>query len=366
VGIYQISPTLPALVTEWYRQNRRDLPWRKSREPYPVWLSEIMLQQTRVETVKPYYERFLAELPTIGALAAASEEQLYKLWEGLGYYSRARSLQKAAGVIMREYGGVFPREHEKIIKLPGIGPYTAGAVASICFDAPVPAVDGNVLRVVARLEEITEDVSSPAVKREIGAALARIYPGSDCGDFTQGLMELGATVCLPGTGPVCEKCPVKGICRAFKNGTADKIPSKRPQKTRKREEITVLVLVCGGRRAIRKRGEKGLLAGLWEYPNLAGRLTPQKAMSLAADWGAKPEKIAKSAEKTHVFTHLEWRMRFYLIPCGEQPAPFLWADGRELREIYAIPAAFQPPDFYECDGPAAKSTILDDGGGKGG
>ena len=342
-----MDPPLPELIAPWYVLNRRDLPWRENREPYPVWLSEIMLQQTRVETVRPYYERFLAELPTIGKLSAASEEQLYKLWEGLGYYSRVRNLQKAAGVIMREYGGIFPRQYEQIVRLPGIGPYTAGAIASICFDAPTPAVDGNVLRVIARIEERTEDISLPAVKGEIRDALAQIYPKSHCGDFTQGLMELGATVCISSGKPACEICPVKEICGAYQNGTTDEIPWKKPAKTRKREKITVLVLICGGKFAIRKRGEKGLLAGLWEYPNAPGWLTPEQAISLAAEWGAQPGSIAKVSEKAHIFTHIEWHMRFYIIPCTERPAPFVWASGRELRERYAIPAAFQLPDFGE-------------------
>lgn len=342
---YEINQALPELIVKWYAQNKRDLPWRKNREPYAVWLSEIMLQQTRVEAVKSYYERFLAELPTIGELAAASEEKLYKLWEGLGYYSRARNLQKAADMVMREYGGIFPQEYEQILRLPGIGPYTAGAIASICFDAPVPAVDGNVLRVIARIEGLAEDVSLPAAKKGIAAALARIYPQSNRGDFTQGLMELGATVCVPGGRPKCEACPVKDICKAFRSGATGEIPLKKPSKARRREDITVLALLHNGKLAIRKRGEGSLLAGLWEFPNYTGKLTRKQAISLAADWGAEPEKIAKAAEKTHIFTHIEWRMQFYLVPCRKRPDPFLWASAGELRETYAIPAAFHLPDF---------------------
>ena len=336
---------IPELIINWYLQNKRDLPWRKNKEPYSVWLSEIMLQQTKVTAVIPYYERFLAEFPTIGELAAASEEKLFKLWEGLGYYSRARNLQKAAVVIMQAHGGIFPGQYEQILNLPGIGPYTAGAIASICFDLPIPAVDGNVLRVMARIGEITGDVSLPAVKKEISDTLAQIYPKSNCGDFTQGLMELGATVCVPGGNPKCDECPVKNICIAFRNGTMNAIPFKKPKKTRKREEITVLVLICDDKYAIRKREEKGLLSGLWEFPNYFGRLTSGQAMSLAADWGVMPESIANVAEKTHIFTHIEWDMRFYLIPCNEQPPSFLWAAEEELRKIYTIPVAFQFPDF---------------------
>lgn len=340
-----MNQMLPELIMPWYLQNKRDLPWRENKEPYTVWLSEIMLQQTRVKAVIPYYERFIAELPTIGALAGASEEQLYKLWEGLGYYSRVRNLQKAACVMMQEHEGSFPSEYEQILKLPGIGPYTAGAIASICFDVPVPAVDGNVLRVIARLEGLTDDIFLPAIKKEIREALLQVYPNSNCGDFTQGLMELGATICIPGGKPKCEVCPVKGICKAFQTATTNEIPLKKLSKKRKCEKITVLVLICNENFAIQKRKGKGLLAGLWEFPNYAEWLTPNQVMSLATDWGVKPNGVSKVLEKTHVFTHIEWHMQFCLVPCKEQPMPFLWVNEEALRKIYAMPAAFQLPHF---------------------
>ena len=342
-----ISPNkiLPEFIIRWYFQNKRDLPWRENKEPYNVWLSEIMLQQTQVKVAASYYNRFLAELPSIGELAAASEERLYKLWEGLGYYSRARNLQKAANVIMREYGGIFPGDYEQILKLPGIGPYTAGAIASICFDVPVPAVDGNVLRVMARIENLADDISSPGVKKEIRNSLSEIYPKSNCGEFTQGLIELGATVCMPGNRPKCDECPVKNICKAFQYGTTDIIPFKKPAKKRKHEKITVLALVCNEKFAIRKRDEKGLLAGLWEFPNYPGRLTSEQAISLAADLGVMPERITKTADKKYIFTHIEWDMLFYFINCNAQSSPFIWANEEEMRKIYTIPTAFQAPDF---------------------
>jgi len=344
----QTDQNLPEIVIKWYSQNKRDLPWRENKEPYHIWLSEIMLQQTRVITAIPYYKRFLLKFPTIAELAAANEDQLYKLWEGLGYYTRARNLWKAANIIMKEYGGIFPGEYEQILKLPGIGLYTAGAIASICFDKPVPAVDGNVLRVMARMKNITGDlsVSVPAMKKAVIEELARIYPKSNCGDFTQGLIELGATVCVPGDHPKCEECPVKSICNAFLNGTIHAIPLKKSSKTRKHEKITVFVLVCGEKFAIRKREKKGLLSGLWEFPNFAVRMTSKQAISAAADWNVKPEKIVKVAGKKHVFTHIEWDMLFYLIECNEQPASFLWVNGEDLRKTYTIPVAFQFPDFY--------------------
>ena len=331
-------------IIRWYLQNKRVLPWRQNREPYRVWLSEIMLQQTRVAAAIPYYERFLAELPTVESLAAASQEQLYKLWEGLGYYSRARNLQKAAQIVVREYGGVFPSSHAEILKLPGIGPYTAGAISSICFDLPVPAVDGNVLRVMARLTGDGRDITHPAVKKEYASLLAGLYPKTGCGDFTQGLMELGATLCLPGGPPNCKECPVKKICKAFEGGTTAEIPVKKSKKPRRRQAIAVLVLVCEGRLAIRKREARGLLAGLWEFPNQVGEQTPEEALSLAASWGVRPGDILATAQKTHIFTHIEWEMCFRLIPCGHRTPEFVWASEEELRDLYAIPSAFQLPD----------------------
>ena len=217
-----ILKQLPSLLLPWFARHRRELPWRRDKEPYHVWLSEIMLQQTRVEAVRGYYERFLERLPTVGALARAEENELLKLWEGLGYYSRVRNLQKAAQCIVDEYGGVFPRTYDEIRALPGIGPYTAGAICSICFELPTPAVDGNVVRVLSRFLADDAPVTDERVKRETARRLAEVYPRGHCGDFTQALMELGATVCLPNGAPLCESCPLRELCRAHLAGTETK------------------------------------------------------------------------------------------------------------------------------------------------
>ena len=262
---------LPALILPWYRENHRDLPWRKDREPYHIWISEIMLQQTRVEAVKGYYTRFLTVLPTVQDLAACDDETLHKLWEGLGYYSRVRNLKKAAGVIVNDFGGCFPRTHEEVLSLPGIGPYTAGAICSIAWDLPTPAVDGNVLRLLARLRNDERPIDLPEVKKDVSVLLETIYP-REAGTFTQALMELGATLCGPNREPDCESCPLSSLCQARKAGTARDLPKKSPKKQRRKEDLTVLILTCEGRFALEKRPPKGLLASLCQFPNVKGRL----------------------------------------------------------------------------------------------
>ena len=272
----------------WYADHYRDLPWRENRAPYRVWLSEIMLQQTRVEAVKGYYARFLQQLPTIAALADASEETLLKLWEGLGYYSRVRNLQKAARQIMEKHGGVFPQTYDEVRALAGIGPYTAGAICSICFDLPTPAVDGNVLRVVSRFTASDAPITDEAVKRETARMLAAVYPKGHCGTFTQALMELGATVCLPNGAPQCKDCPLQGLCEAEKQGRQRDFPVKAAKKPRRAEERTVLILRCGDKLAVCKRPERGLLAGLWQLPDTVGTLSAQDALAQAEQWGVQP------------------------------------------------------------------------------
>ena len=332
---------LPGVLLPWYREHARDLPWRADREPYHVWLSEIMLQQTRVEAVRGYYARFLAALPDIYTLAAAPEDRLLKLWEGLGYYNRARNLQKAAQVIVREYGGVFPRDYTAIRALPGIGDYTAGAIASICFGLPCPAVDGNVLRVAARITEEWAPVDRPDVKSRVTEALRAVYPPGQCGTFTQALMELGATVCVPNGAPKCEVCPARGFCRSAGRETAVILPVKTPKKPRRVEERTVFVLTCGDRTAVNRRPARGLLAGCWEFPNVSGRLDEAGAARQAAAWGAAPEALLRSTARVHVFTHIEWHMTCYYIACRQMPEKFRWAAEEELAEEVALPTAFR-------------------------
>ena len=332
---------LMAVLPGWYAGHRRDLPWRRDREPYHVWLSEIMLQQTRVEAVKGYYSRFLSAVPDIPALAAADAELLHKLWEGLGYYSRVRNLQKAARVIVSDHGGVFPSSPAAVRALPGIGDYTAGAICSICFDLPEPAVDGNVLRLLSRLREDERCVDLQPVKKAVRDELAALYPAKGAGNLTQALMELGATVCLPNGEPDCAHCPAAAFCAARQAGSWQSYPVRVEKKARRTEERTVFVFACEGRFALKKRGPSGLLAGLWEFPNVAGRLEAQQALDLAAAWGLRPRGLEKQVERTHIFTHIRWDMRCFYIPCAARAEGFVWADRSELEGRYALPTAFR-------------------------
>mgnify|MGYP003215015164 FL=1 len=306
-----------------------------------------MLQQTRVEAVRGYYRRFLAELPDIPALAACPPDRLAKLWEGLGYYSRMRNLQKAAQVIVSAHGGVFPREYDAIRALPGVGDYTAGAIASICFGLPEPAVDGNVLRVLSRVTDDAAPVTDAAVKREYAARLREIYPAGRCGDFTQSLMELGATVCGPNSQPQCALCPLASLCLARANGTALLRPVKAPKKEKRTEEKTVFILRCGTRIAVRRRPEQGLLAGLWELPNVDGKCSAQQALAQAERWGVHPRELCRSSEKTHIFTHIRWELRGFYIECAEAAPLFTWVDPARFRQDIALPTAFRIFEAFE-------------------
>lgn len=332
---------LPGLLLPWYQLNKRDLPWRQDREPYHVWLSEIMLQQTRVEAVRGYYARFLTALPTIQALADADADQLNKLWEGLGYYTRVRNLQKAARQIVQLHGGVFPIAYKDILALAGIGDYTAGAIASICFDRPTPAVDGNVLRVCSRVTADSAPIDKPQTKRELTAALAEIYPAGHCGDFTQALMELGATVCVPNGAPQCSSCPLNQICLAHLDGLENQLPVKRAKKSRREEEMTVFLLECDGQWALQKRPETGLLAGLWEFPHVPGTLEVREALAQLEHWKIVPEEVCRSSDKVHIFTHIQWNMRGWYIRCANCPDSFTWAAADQLDSVYALPTAFR-------------------------
>lgn len=328
---------LPTGVTvallSWYRDVRRDLPWRRDPTPYHVWLSEVMLQQTRVAAVIDYYRRFLSALPTIAHLAECSEDTLMKLWQGLGYYSRARNLQKAARIIMADYGGVFPADYAAIRALPGVGDYTAGAISSIAFGLPHAAVDGNVLRVVTRLAADPSDINHPATKRAVANALERVLPLHAPGDFNQALMELGATVCLPNGAPLCGKCPVRDFCEAHRRDLTASIPVKAPKKARRVEERDVYLIFFENKAALRQRPGRGLLAGLWEYPN-----EPSPSTSPV------PGKADFALTARHIFTHIEWHMTAYTVEAESDalPAGWVWADQGELAEKYSVPSAFQP------------------------
>lgn len=329
---------LAEYLLPWYRENARQLPWRADNEPYRVWLSEVMLQQTRVEAVRGYFLRFLEVFPTLKQLAEADEQQLMKLWEGLGYYSRARNLQKAAKIIMQEYGGRFPQTYQELRKLPGIGDYTAGAILSICFGQKVPAVDGNVLRICARICAI--DTPMEQQKLQLRQALEKGYPDS-AGEFTQSLMELGATVCVPNGAPLCEACPVRQLCLARKQGRQRELPVKPAKKARRQEEKTVFLLDCDGCLALQKRPSRGLLAGLWQLPDTVGTLKEQEALTLLSQWGVRPLELLKKSEKTHIFTHITWNMTGYYVRCAEKAPPFVWVQRETLQEQYAVPTAYR-------------------------
>ena len=327
-GALLAGAVMPLLY--WYRAEGRRLPWRDDPTPYHVWVSEIMLQQTRVEAVKPYYERFLKKLPDIRSLAACEEDELLKLWEGLGYYSRVRNLQRGARYVTEYCGGELPQDAASLLKIPGIGPYTAGAISSIAFGEPAPAIDGNVLRVLSRLLSDDADVTQTKTKARYHALLTDVYPAGDAAAFTQSLMELGACVCVPNGAPHCEACPLADLCRARAEGREGSLPNKPPKKERRIEYRDVYLLVCDGRVALRRRPDKGLLARLYEFPNvLCGEPFPDGA-------GAVP-----CGEATHIFTHVEWRMRGYFLKISSMLPGYVFAAPEELDEQYALPSAFR-------------------------
>ncbi len=313
-----VSPLLA-----WFCANKRDLPWRHGRTPYTVLVSELMLQQTRAEAVRERYAEFLRRFPTAEALAAASEDEVLKAWEGLGYYSRARNLHAAAKKIAAEG---FPQTFEGVRALPGVGDYTAGAICSVALGLPVPAVDGNVLRVLARLFADGRSVDDAAVRKGYAAALAEVYP-PEAGDFCEALMELGATVCLPNGAPLCSGCPWENLCRAHFAGREEAFPVRGEKRARKIVELNVFVYQCGNEYALQRRG-KGLLAGLWEFPNFEGTV-PEKGKTLS-------KKRAK-----HIFTHVEWHMTGYLVEVEEKDQRYVWATAEEIKREYAIPSAFK-------------------------
>ena len=313
-------------LLDWYERNKRDLPWRRDVTPYRVWVSEIMLQQTRIEAARGYFERFTAALPDVEALAAADEDTVLKLWEGLGYYSRAQNLHRCAQILVNEYGGEFPSTAAELKKLPGIGDYTAGAIASIAFHAPESAVDGNVCRVLTRLEACADTVTD-RLKARYRRELNGILPPGESGAFTSALMELGETVCLPGT-PGCGRCPLAALCRAHADGEERRYPVLPEKKPRRIEERRVLLMLCGRKVALRRRPARGLLAGLWELPNDREAGPPP---------GGEP-----CGEAVHVFSHVEWHMRGYVLRCPVETEGFVWVTPEERRAL-AIPGAFR---FY--------------------
>ena len=323
----------PALL-EWFYRNHRILPFRTDPSPYHVWVSEIMLQQTRVSAALPYYERFLAALPDIPALAACEEEKLHKLWEGLGYYSRVRNLQKAAKIVCAQYGGQLPADYDALRELPGIGDYTAGAIASISFGLPVPAVDGNVLRVFARLYDDARLITDPAVKKAFTVRVMEHQPPEQAGDYNQALMELGALVCVPNGAPDCVHCPLADLCEAQKTHRQLDFPVKKPKKARPIERRVVYIIWKDGRIAVRKRPKQGLLANLWEFPHVLEGEDAQQAFGVALT-RQKPLRQAK-----HVFTHLEWHMTGVQAQTSDG-GTFTWVTPQQLEQEIALPSAFR-------------------------
>ncbi len=330
--------TAPLLT--WYDLNGRTLPWRSVVTPYRTWVSEIMLQQTRVSAVIPYFERFMEELPDVSALAAVSEERLLKLWEGLGYYSRARNLQKAAKIVVSDFGGALPQSYHALLSLPGIGEYTAAAIASINFSEPVAAVDGNLLRVAARVSGCGEDIMDAKVRRLFRQRLDAAIDADRPGAYNQAMMDLGATVCLPNGAPKCEICPARTVCEAYKNGLTEVLPVRAKKKSRRVEERTVLLLFQGGKVALRKRPDTGLLAGLWEYPNLPESLDEAGALLALAQMGLSAESIAPAGSAKHIFTHIEWDMKGYFADVAGENDDLIWADA-DAFDAFALPTAFK-------------------------
>ncbi|MBQ7796601.1 MAG: A/G-specific adenine glycosylase [Lachnospiraceae bacterium] len=331
-------------LLSWYREHKRALPWRENKDAYRIWISEIMLQQTRVEAVKPYFFRFMEHFPTVEALANAPDEELLKCWEGLGYYSRARNLKKAAGVIMEQHGGKLPASKEELLALPGIGSYTAGAIASIAYEIAAPAVDGNVLRVLSRVTGSYDDILKQSTKKKMENLVSEVIKSGEAGDFNQALIEIGAIVCVPNGAPLCDSCPFYTVCAAREKGLIDEIPVKTPKKKRRIEEKTVLLLQYGEKIAIRKRSAEGLLASLYEFVNVPGKLGEDEVEAMFE----KPVTMEPLPDAKHIFSHVEWHMGGYLVSVSEVPKaleneggePMIFVTWEELREKYPIPAAF--------------------------
>ena len=327
-------------IVKWYQNQEKTLPWKQDKEPYHIWVSEIMLQQTRIEAVKKYYTRFMQELPTIHDLANVSEEKLLKLWEGLGYYSRAKNLKKAAIQIEQEYEGKIPTNYKELLKLPGIGEYTAGAIASISYQEKVPAVDGNVLRVVSRVLGSKKDVLLPETKKEFTKQLLEIIP-KEAGDFNEGLMELGEKICIPNTPPLCEKCPIQKFCMAYKENLTTEIPVRVKKQKRKIQERTVFILKYKNQIAIRKRKETGILANLYEFPNILGKVKEEQISKILKQWNLQFKNLQKMKNEKHIFTHVEWHMCAYEIEVKNKNAEWIWATEEELKNQYPLPTAFK-------------------------
>lgn len=324
----------------WYCSHKRKFPWRKDKDPYHVWISEIMLQQTRTGAVIPYYEKFMTTLPSISSLAKVDDDLLMKLWQGLGYYNRARNLKKAAVMIMEKYDGKFPTTYSEIIQLPGIGEYTASAISSICFGEDEVVVDGNVMRVFTRFYNDSCNISKASCKKKIHDHL-QAFSISDFGMFNEALMELGEVVCIPNGMPKCSSCPLKEECLAYQNENYYLFPVKDEKREKEEVFLTVFVFVWNGMPFVQKRKEKGLLHNLYEFPNVSKVLTEKEVWDYGRDYG-EVLSVRKSISYTHVFTHKKWKMQSYFIFMGEVNCPNLFSSISDVEDNYALPSAFLP------------------------
>jgi A/G-specific adenine glycosylase len=308
-----------AALLRWYARNHRDLPWRRTRDPYAIWISETMLQQTRVETVIPYYERFLRRFPDVVTLASADLDEVLGEWTGLGYYSRARNLHAAAGQVVERFGSELPAQPEALRGLPGVGRYTAGALASIAFDRPEPILDGNVTRVLARLHDIRDDVSRPATNRRLWQEAAALADGPRPGDLNQSLMELGARVCTA-RNPRCDSCPVRRFCVARRAGDPAALPVRAPRPEPRRVRAVATLLLRRGRALAVRRPRQGLLGGLWELPGaeIGARGRPERELAnlLESRTGLQPERVERLGVVKHVYTHRRLELHVFRARAG--------------------------------------------------
>lgn len=348
-------------ILNWYHANKRYMPWREDPTPYHVWISEIMLQQTRVEAVREYYARFIQTLPDILSLSQVEDDVLHKLWEGLGYYNRAKNLKKAAQQIITEFDGELPNTYHELITLSGIGPYTAGAIASIAFHQPVPAVDGNVMRVISRITDDDRDITENKTKQAMTELVQQLIPVTEVHHFNQALMELGAIICLPNGEPKCAECPMSTMCLAYQTGKQSFLPVKKKKKARKIEEKTILLFVDSKEHIlIQKREQKGLLHGLWEFPSLSHSVTLEECQTLFSPLSSYIKQVSPLSPSKHIFTHIEWWMNGYFILLNNKESSSMfqtsllstiselilssetvWATKEELKEKYPIPTAFK-------------------------
>lgn len=344
-------------LVDWFHADKREMPWRTDASPYRVWVSEIMLQQTRVDTVIPYFNRFIENLPTVEDLAEVEEGELMKLWEGLGYYSRVRNMQETAREIVKDHGGMFPRKASELQKFKGIGAYTAGAVASIAFDDRAAAVDGNVFRVMARLTANHGDLRDMKIQKELTREVERVLPEKSVGDFNQALIELGALVCISKGSPKCPVCPVISYCEANRLGIQDILPYKSKAKEKTVEEKTVLLIQCGERFAIRQRPKERLLGGLFELPNVPGFLSPEEAGSVLTGWGLGILEITMLKPSKVLFTHIQWNLRGLHVLVEKEGGDLVWATREEALKAYAFASAF---NFYlsGMEGPQQLSLLV--------